>query len=68
MLAKHTNEASKIEAQDAIALVTRNLCKRLPKMPFPQTTKIGHFDYDALAKGNVSVSAMIISPIYTEQT
>ena len=60
VLAKHTNETSKIEAQDAIVLMTRSLCKRLPKMPFPQATKIGNFDYDALAKGNVSITMISI--------
>ena len=55
MLARHTKEAGKVEAQDAIALVTRSLCKRLPKMPFPQATKAEYFDYDGLAKSNVSL-------------
>lgn len=55
VLAKHTKAAGKLEAQDAIALVTRGLCKRLPKMPFPPTTKEWHFDYDGLAKSNVGL-------------
>ena len=67
MLAKHNNEASKIEAQDAIALVTRSLCKRLPKMPFPQTTKVSHFDYDELAKGNVSVPTVSTKRVNAER-
>lgn len=54
VLARHTKQTGKVEAQDAIALVTRSLCKRLPKMPFPQTTREGHFDYDELVKSNVS--------------
>ena len=57
VLAKHTKVASKVEAQDAIALVTRILRKRIPKMPFPSATKVGHLDYDALTKSNVSIAA-----------
>lgn len=59
VLARHANEASKIEAQDAIALVTRSLIKRLPKMPFPPSTKAGHLDYDGLARSNVSPTTTI---------
>jgi kinetochore protein Fta7 len=59
VLARHANEASKVEAQDAITLVTRSLIKRLPKMPFPPSAKASHLDYDGLAKSNVSVITMV---------
>ncbi len=67
VLARHPNDASKIEAQDALALVIRNLSKRLPKMPFPPSTKVSQLDYDGLAKSNVSKKQVALSKIYADR-
>ena len=54
VISQFETERNKIEAQDAATLISRSLCRRLPKMPFPPNIKPSQFDYSVISASNVS--------------
>ncbi|CAF9927760.1 hypothetical protein IMSHALPRED_007302 [Imshaugia aleurites] len=63
VLASYSSEQRKVEAQVALRFITGTLCKRLPRMPFPQKAKGMHFDYETLVKDNRTMQQSLATSV-----
>jgi len=61
----HKDERQRIEAQGALAGITRSLGKRLPRMPFPPNTKEKDFSLEAIRKSNRLLEEQLTPTLHT---
>ncbi|KAI9880693.1 MAG: hypothetical protein M1830_001326 [Pleopsidium flavum] len=60
----HGDERRRTEAQAAVGSVLRTLGKRLPKIPFPQSTKDVHFNFETILASNQALDSQITLAIH----
>ncbi|PGH23464.1 hypothetical protein AJ80_02418 [Polytolypa hystricis UAMH7299] len=65
VITRHRDERKRIEAQSAVAAVRKNLGKRLPRMPFPPSTKDVDFDFEAALGENRSLEVQLITTTHS---
>ncbi|KAI9795237.1 MAG: hypothetical protein M1835_006133 [Candelina submexicana] len=65
VLSSHRDPKRRNEAQSALAPVVRTLARRLPRMPFPSTTKDWHFDYEKLLDSNRTLESLLTPTIHS---
>ncbi|OQE31452.1 hypothetical protein PENSTE_c001G00047 [Penicillium steckii] len=57
VIMRNKNEQKRIEAQNAVQAVVRNLERRLPRMPFPPISKDSNFDFESALNEHQSLEA-----------
>ncbi|MCJ1250155.1 hypothetical protein MMC30_007381 [Trapelia coarctata] len=65
VITQYRDERRRIDAQTALSSITRKLGERLPRMPFPPSTKEVSFDHEALLNSNRTLEQQLTPALHT---